>query len=178
MNCINCKDRICRTLQGSCGNDVFIKSELIAQYHNSTNQDIIKAAAELVQDGKAGSPSRLEEIIEYAKTMKYIKLGLAYCDGMEKTAKNFQIILTDNSFDVKTVSCTVGGLKQSEIKLSHCIEKVTCNPLGQAYQLNEEKVNLTIIVGICLGHDIILHRNLNMDFTTLVVKDRQKNKIN
>ena len=39
-------------------------------------------------------------------------------------------------------------------------------------QLNAEKVDLVLIMGICLGHDILLQRNLQADSTTLLVKDR------
>jgi uncharacterized metal-binding protein len=83
--------------------------------------------------------------------------------------------LTDEWFDVSAISCSVGGLKQSEVNDSSCIHKVSCNPLGQADQLNAEEIDLTLVVGICLGHDILLNRNLKMDFTTLVVKDRKNN---
>lgn len=84
-------------------------------------------------------------------------------------------MLTDKGFTVAAVSCSVGGLKQSEVNSESCIHKVSCNPLGRAEQLNGEKVELTLIVGICMGHDILLNRNLKMDFTTYVVKDRLHN---
>jgi uncharacterized metal-binding protein len=135
----------------------------------------VKAAAELVDAGRAGTLSRMDEIIEYAKLMKYEKIGLAYCYGMEQYAKAIETLLTDEWFDVSAVSCSVGGLKQSEVNDSSCIHKVSCNPLGQAEQLNAEEIGLTLVVGICLGHDILLNRNLKMDFTTLVVKDRKYN---
>ncbi len=175
MNCINCADKICRSKQTSCEREIFDKTNVIDQYLDSSNQEIVKAAALLVDNGRAGTLSRLDEIIEYAKTMKYSKLGLAYCYGMEKTTKAFYTILTGKGFYVFAIACSVGGLKQSEINSSSCIDKISCNPLGQALQLNAENVDLTLIIGICMGHDIILQRNLKMDFTTLVVKDRVNN---
>ena len=38
--------------------------------------------------------------------------------------------------------------------------------------LNSSGVQFTILMGLCLGHDILLQKNLNMDFTTFIVKDR------
>ena len=107
--------------------------------------------------------------------MNYNKIGLAYCYGMEQTAMKIKKIFIENSLDIIPISCSVGGLTQSEINTASCIHKVSCNPIGQAEQLNSENVDLTIVMGICLGHDILLHKNLNMDFTTLVVKDRVYN---
>lgn len=175
MNCTTCVDKVCRKQQTSCDRESFNKREIIVDYQDFSNSEIVKAAAELVDSGRAGTLSRIEEIIEFAKRMNYQKLGLAYCYGMEKYAKAIETLLTVEWFDVSAVSCSVGGLKQSEVNDSSCIHKVSCNPLGQAEQLNAEKVDLTLVVGICMGHDILLNRTLNMDFTTLVVKDRKFN---
>ena len=175
MNCTTCSDKVCRKSQSSCEKEIFKKSEVINNYQNPKNSEIVKAAAELVDGGRAGTLSRIEEIIEYAKLMKYQKIGIAYCYGMEQYAKAIETLLTDEWFDVSAVSCSVGGLKQSEVNDASCIHKVSCNPLGQADQLNAEEIDLTLVVGICLGHDILLNRNLKMDFTTLVVKDRKFN---
>lgn len=166
---------MCRKSQTSCEQEIFEKSEVIGLYQDQNTREIVKAAAELVDAGRAGTLSRVEEIIEYAKLMKYHKIGIAYCYGMEQYAKALETLLTAESFDVSAVSCSVGGLKQSEVNDSSCIHKVSCNPLGQAQQLNAEEIDLTLVVGICLGHDILLNRNLKMDFTTLVVKDRKNN---
>ncbi len=177
MNCIECSDKICRKQQSSCEQESFGKTETITQYLDKSNCEIIKAAAQLVDGGRAGTLSRIEEIIEFSKTMNYNKIGLAYCFGMEKHSRAIQTIFKEKQLNIIPISCSVGGLKQSEVNTDSCIHKVACNPLGQAQQLNNENVDLTIIMGICLGHDILLQRNLKMDFTTLVVKDRVNNHI-
>jgi uncharacterized metal-binding protein len=175
MNCTTCDDKVCRKQQTSCNRESFDKTEVIDEYQDVSNSEIVKAAAELVDSGRAGTLSRIQEIIEFAKLMNYQKLGLAYCYGMEQQAKAIESLLTYEWFDVSAVSCSVGGLKQSEVNAASCIHKVSCNPIGQAEQLNSEEVDLTLVAGICMGHDIILNRNLKMDFTTLVVKDRKHN---
>jgi uncharacterized metal-binding protein len=175
MNCTDCQDKVCRKEQSSCNQESFDKESVIHQYREAGNSEIVKSAAELVDHGRAGTLSRVEEIIEYAFTMNLKKLGLAYCYGMEQYAKALETLLINKGFNVSAVSCSVGGLKQSEVNSASCIHKVSCNPLGQAEQLNSEIVDLTLIIGICVGHDILLNRNLKMDFTTLVVKDRKYN---
>jgi uncharacterized metal-binding protein len=173
MNCTTCDDKVCRKQQLSCDRESFDKTEVIDLYQEFSNSEIIKASAELVDGGRAGTLSRMEEIVEFANLMNYKSLGLAYCYGMEQHAKAIETILTNKGFVVSAVSCSVGGLKQSEVNTSSCIHKVSCNPLGQAEQLNAENVDLTLVIGICMGHDILLNRTLNMDSTTLVVKDRK-----
>ncbi len=175
MNCIDCNDKICRKQQNSCERESFDKTETIEQYQESSNCEIIKAAAHLVDNGKAGKLSRFQEIIEFSKSMNYKKIGLAYCYGMERQAIAIQKIFSENELTILPISCSVGGLKQSEVNVASCIHKVSCNPLGQAQQLNDENVDFTLVMGICLGHDILLQRNLKMDFTTIVVKDRVHN---
>ncbi len=175
MNCTTCEDKVCRKQQTSCEREFFDKTEVIIEYQEVSNSSIVKAAAELVDSGRAGTLSRIQEIIEFSKLMNYQKIGIAYCYGMEQQAKAIETLLTDEWFDVSAVSCSIGGLQQSEVNAASCIHKVSCNPLGQAEQLNAENVDLTVIVGICMGHDIILNRTLNMDFTTLAVKDRTNN---
>jgi len=41
--------------------------------------------------------------------------------------------------------------------------------------LNSENVDLVVMIGLCLGHDILFQREVKADCTTLVVKDRVHN---
>lgn len=175
MDCLSCENKVCRKDQTSCSGESFIKKDLLIKYHAENSQIIIENAAELVDNGRAGTLSRILELVEFVKLMNYKKIGLAYCYGMERDAKNLQAVFSELGLNIIGISCSVGGLKQSEVNTKSCIHKVSCNPLGQAEQLNAEEVDLTIVMGICLGHDILLTRNLKMDTTTLVVKDRVYN---
>jgi len=55
----------------------------------------------------------------------------------------------------------------------HC---VTCtilrNPILQAEVLNNEKTDLNIMMGLCVGHDILFLKHSKAETTPLVVKDR------
>ena len=70
------------------------------------------------------------------------------------------------------VACTVGGVAQDDVNQSSSTHTVSCNPIGQAEQFNAEGADLVILMGICMGHDILLQRKLQCDVTTFVVKDR------
>ncbi len=151
----------------------YLKADVIVQYKDASHCEIIEAAERLVEIGKLGTLSRMEEMIEFAKSMNYLKLEIAYCYGMENQAKAIETFLFNEWFDMATVSCSVGGLTQSDLDIVVQNKRVLCNPLGQAEQLIAEKVDFPIIIGLCLGHDILIHKNLNMDFTTLVVNNRK-----
>jgi uncharacterized metal-binding protein len=118
--------------------------------------------------------TRLEELILYAKGMGFKKLGIAFCIGMEKEAKIIHEILTQD-FDVSSVCCKVCGLDKDSYSLDKLYGKdfeATCNPIGQSFVLNEEKTDLNIILGLCIGHDVIFTQHSQAPVTTLAVKDR------
>lgn len=174
MNCTRCNSKSCRT-GISCSSEKFDIEEISNEFHDPANQKIVQAAARLVDNGRAGTLSRLDEIIEFIKLMQYKRVGLAYCYGMEQTASILRDVLKEAGILLQTISCSVGGVLQDAVNEKSCIHKVSCNPLGQAYQLNAEEVDFVIIMGICLGHDILLQKNLKADFTTFIVKDRVHN---
>lgn len=174
MNCVSCQAKTCRDLE-SCGVEKFSLPEIKEKYKMEDNQKILQAAACLVDYGRAGTLSRMEEIAEFIKLMNYRKPGLAYCYGMESDAKLVRDFFLTRGIKLRTVSCTAGAMAQDELNEQSCIHKVSCNPLAQAEELNMEEADFVIIMGICLGHDVLLQKNLKGDFTTLVVKDRVHN---
>ena len=44
--------------------------------------------------------------------------------------------------------------------------------MGQALVLNKEKTDLNVILGLCIGHDILFTQHSQAPVTTLAVKDR------
>jgi len=174
MDCTKCNTKVCRTT-GSCNAEKFDSEDLISTYHLQDNQKIVQAAAILVDNGRAGTLSRLQEIIEFSKSMNFQSIGLAYCYGMEKDASQIAQILRESGFKTVPVSCTTGGFKQTEVNEKSQIGSVSCNPLAQATQLNSENVDFTITMGLCLGHDILFQKQITSYTTTLLVKDRVHN---
>lgn len=156
----------------SCGAEAFSEEEVLGQYHESEQQQVVQSAAMLVDGGRAGDLSRVEELLEFISLMGYRKVGLAYCYGMERSAQDIMSIFAARRIEAVSVSCTVGGLSQSSINDASVIEGVSCSPINQALQLEREGADLAVLVGLCLGHDILFQRSFPSDVTTLVVKDR------
>jgi uncharacterized metal-binding protein len=174
MDCTQCNTKNCRVTE-PCNAQKFDEHVLKSTYGLPDNQKIIQAAATLVDNGRAGTLTRLQEIIEFSKEMAFSRLGLAYCYGMEKEATLIAKILRESGFKTIPVSCTTGGFKQSEVNNNSTIKSVSCNPLAQASQLNSESVDLTVTMGLCLGHDILFTKHIESYTTTLLVKDRVHN---
>ncbi|NCC75458.1 MAG: DUF1847 domain-containing protein [Clostridia bacterium] len=168
MDCTKCVSKGCRT-SSPCQDN---KSDYLAEYQSDDIRSVTAAASSLVDNNRAGHLSRLQEIIEYMRGMGYRKIGVAYCYGMEKDAALLRAQLAAAGFVAHMVSCTVDRVLETEVDLSKSKPVVSCNPLGQAAQLNRLGVEFTLLMGLCLGHDILLQKNLAMDFTTFVVKDR------
>ena len=171
MDCTLCNTKKCRNLE-ECNAQVTDQEKLAEGYHVLTTQDLVQSAAQLVDNGRAGTLSRLQEIIDFSKRMKFSKLGLAYCYGMEKEATALAHYLKSSGFKLSAVSCTTGALGQDKVNSNSNLTGVSCNPIAQAQQLNAEHVDLVIVLGLCLGHDIIFQKHIESYATTLVVKDR------
>lgn len=172
MECTLCKAKSCRSLQ-SCGNESFSRQEVLEAYQGTENQEIVQSAARLVDGGRAGTLSRIDEIVELAKDRSWTRIGLAYCYGMEKDAATVSRHLRSKGLRVEAVSCTTGAIAQDEANLASTIHKVSCNPLGQAEQIKSAGVDLVLEMGLCLGHDLMFRASIaGIPATTLVVKDR------
>jgi len=159
----------------SCAFPKFDTQEVINEYQQKENAQIVESAAKLVDNGRAGTLSRFQEIVEFAKQMDFKKIGFAYCYGMELKASQISNILNDYGFSVSSVACTIGGISQDEINKNSCIHNVSCNPIGQAKQLNSENVDFVMTMGLCLGHDLLFQKYIDAPTTVLAVKDRVHN---
>ena len=50
--------------------------------------------------------------------------------------------------------------------------EISCNPLAQAHILNMEKTDFNVLVGLCVGHESIFHKNSEAPSSVLIVKDK------
>lgn len=122
--------------------------------------------------------TRVEDTIALAKRMGYRKIGIGTCIGLlEETARLVEI-LSAQGFTPLSVCCKAGSIDKLELGLSEQ-EKVrpgtfepACNPIAQARLLNQAGTDLNIIVGLCVGHDMLFAKYSEAPVTTLVVKDR------
>jgi uncharacterized metal-binding protein len=74
-------------------------------------------------------------------------------------------------FEVFSVDCKCGKIKKGEL-LGGDGTSIMCNPSGQAEYLKEQKTELNISMGLCVGHDMLFSQKSKVPVTTLVVKDR------
>jgi uncharacterized metal-binding protein len=169
VNCATCEEKVCRD-----GEDCLGRREEIANlYDEPAIQRIAHTAAE-IEACHYCEMCRLEELIEFASRMGYRRIGIAFCAGLSEEAGTLEAIL-DRHFGVSSVCCKVCGLpagELSELKAQKGMSPARCNPLGQAEILNEEGTDLNIIVGLCVGHDILFSQHSRAPVTTFIVKDR------
>lgn len=174
MDCLSCTSKSCR-IGKSCGTEKFQTEEVLNQYSDKDEASLVQAASHLVDGGRAGELSRIQELLEFAKIKKYKKVGLAYCYGMEKQANLVKKLFLEENIPCIGVSCTCGAMAQNVINSQSELLGVSCNPLSQAKQMMAEGVDLAVPIGLCLGHDILFQKEFTGDQTVLVVKDRVHN---
>jgi uncharacterized metal-binding protein len=75
--------------------------------------------------------------------------------------------------------CKCGGVDKTRLHVAGQYKigdsskfEAACNPLIQAEFLNRAETDMNLIVGLCLGHDILFTLNSKAPVTTLIVKDR------
>jgi uncharacterized metal-binding protein len=113
--------------------------------------------------------TRVDEVMEYAKVRKMRRLGIATCYSLIPESRALSDILEENGFEVVSVSCLCGETSPQDIGLPG---EITCNSILQAEVLNHEETDLNIMMGLCIGHDILFLRHSEAETTPLVVKDR------
>lgn len=169
--CDLCTNKNCKK-----GKDCYgVKDASLAQYSNPETRKITDGASKLIDNGRAGTLSRLDEIIEFCHSEGYKRIGLAYCIAFDAAGRELSEMLRSEGFDAVPVICTTGGVLEREIDTSKTKETVSCNPAGQAMVLKNQKVDFIIEIGLCLGHDVIFHSGLEIPFTVFIVKDRVYN---
>ena len=122
--------------------------------------------------------TRVEDTIAFAKLMGYQRIGMATCIGLLEESARLAAILKAQGFTPYSVCCKAGSIDKLELGLKE-EDKVrpgtfepACNPIAQAHICNNLETDMNIIVGLCVGHDMLFNKHSNAPVTTLVVKDR------
>ena len=83
------------------------------------------------------------------------------------------------SFQQRSVICSCGGTDKEEVGIPAEYKirspenfEATCNPLLQAELLNQAETAFNVLVGLCVGHDMLFTKHSTAPVTTLIVKDR------
>ncbi len=122
--------------------------------------------------------NRVEDTIAFAKLMKYKRIGIATCIGLLDETNRLAQILSAQGLEPLSICCKSGSIDKHEMGLAE-EDKVrpgtfepACNPVAQARLLNKAKTDMNIIMGLCVGHDMLFSKHSKAPVTTLVVKDR------
>jgi uncharacterized metal-binding protein len=163
-----------------------VMEEALAEYENPEIKEFARQASiqefecyEKTPEGMRTKNPRMVELIQFSRKMGYKKLGLAFCTGLSNEAKIVTDILENQGFEVVSTRCKMGAVPKEKIGIKP-EEKIggpascepMCNPIAQAKILNSQKVDLAVVLGLCLGHDTLFIRYCRVPVTVLAVKDR------
>lgn len=121
---------------------------------------------------------RIEETVDFCRSMGYYKIGFAFCGALHKEAAVVARMFRDQGLEVVSVMCKVGGVDktaigiQEEEKLHPGRFEPVCNPIAQAEILNESGTQFNVVMGLCVGHDSLFLAHSQKLCTVLAVKDR------
>ncbi len=122
--------------------------------------------------------TRVEDTIAFARLMGYKKIGIATCIGLLDESERLSAILRAQELEPLSVCCKAGSIDKLQLGLAES-DKVrpgtfepACNPIAQAEICNRLGTDMNIIVGLCVGHDMLFNKHSKAPVTTLVVKDR------
>lgn len=122
---------------------------------------------------------RIREVAEFAKAIRTKRIGLAFCSGLADEAARVAAILEKHGLAVASAICCCGAVDKTDhgvppeykIRGRDAFE-AACNPLLQAELLNRAKTAFNVLVGLCVGHDMLFTAKSKAPVTTLIVKDR------
>ena len=147
----------------------------VTGYFEEPNRSIMRVADQTPFTENQVLRNRVEELGFYLKEMKHQKVGIAFCVTLLKETQNLINVLQEQGLICVAVCCRVGAVDYDEIGLLKAHPEqfaAICNPIAQSKLLNQADVDIIILMGLCLGHDILFQREVKADCTTLVVKDR------
>lgn len=139
--------------------------------HSSLYANSDRLILKQAEDSLDPSLDRVSEIILYARESNISKIGIANCITFIKEANKLELILTDAGFHVDKVNCKYGKVPFNDLVPGY--KGISCNPAGQAKYLEEKGTELNIMMGLCLGHDMIFNAKSKAPVTPLIVKDRK-----
>lgn len=134
---------------------------------------------ERLADGLRPKLPRVEETIQFARKNGFKRIGVAFCRGLAYEAALLNEVLENNGFEVVSVQCKTGAVPKEKIGIRPQ-EKIAgpeawetmCNPIVQAMIINGSKVDMAIMLGLCVGHDTLFIKYCDVPLTVLAVKDR------
>jgi len=138
-----------------------------------------KEAYEWIRGVRMAVRPRIKELIEFSKLIHAQTIGVAFCAGLRDEAARITKVLEKSGFAVASILCKCGGVDKTKLGVAKEYKigrpsgfEAGCNPVLQAQLLNDAGTDINVIVGLCIGHDILFTMNSKAPVTTLIVKDR------
>ena len=135
--------------------------------YNENDKQILRVA----EDSLNPQLDRVQEIIEYSRKAGLKNIGIANCTIFNREADQSEKVLLDSGFTVNKVNCKYGKVPFNDLVSGY--KGISCNPAGQAKFLEDKGTELNIMMGLCLGHDMIFNSKSKAPVTPLIVKDRK-----
>jgi uncharacterized metal-binding protein len=122
--------------------------------------------------------TRVEDTVALAKRMGWRRVGIATCIGLLDESARLAGILEAQGLEPVSVCCKVGSIDKAALGIEEAFKvrpdtfEPLCNPVAQARILNRVGTDMNVIMGLCVGHDMLFTRHADAPTTTLVAKDR------
>lgn len=185
LSCVDCKALACdpygdmptKPYPAFCPTpnmDPELLAGAMAEYEKEENKKVTVAAA-CVEYEFYCKYTRVEEVMAFAQKLGAKKLGIATCVGLIRESNILARILRKRGFEVVSLACKSGAQTKTSVGIPECCEELgpnMCNPILQARYLNEQKTDLNLVMGLCVGHDSLFYRYSEALVTTVVTKDR------
>lgn len=144
-----------------------METQNFANLYSGHDKAILKTA----EDTLNPRVDRVQELIAYAKAAQLTTIGVAYCVAVANEAEHLQQIFEQEGFTVEKVNCKYGRVPFNDLVEGY--KGISCNPAGQAQYLADKGTQLNVMMGLCVGHDMIFNAKSKAPVTPLVVKDRK-----
>jgi len=138
----------------------------IHDLYDGSSLDMMQAAEDAFERGA----NRIKEIKNFARKAGVKRIGIAHCISFPRETRAVEQFLSDE-FEVFCVDCKFGRVTKHDM-LGCEGKSIMCNPAGQADYLKQQKTELNISMGLCVGHDMIFSQESESPVTVLIVKDQ------
>ena len=181
-SCVDCGKKACKLQTGDyppfCATAALTDEEIeqLAKLYAEPENNRVSVASAEIEGEFYGRYTRVEETVEFARRIGAKRIGIATCIGLLEESRILAQIFRLNGFEVYGAACKAGSMLKTDLGVDEqytCITgNVMCNPILQAKLLAKHKVDLNVVVGLCVGHDSLFYKYAQGLTTTLVVKDR------